>query len=233
VGITEAKNLLADRQMGEQEAEATRFASHLLIPEEYLRKLLSTNDDMAEVIDGVNRADVSAMAATLRLSRVLQPGFMFLVEDGEDMRRVLSSGTVGTAAFAGGNSWDIRKLKRRAYDSGKSQLGGRTVHWFRFFDAPMVDLPDDPRSTTEILRSAIARIESVPAEQNIRLQRVNGVVSGSLSKDRASTVEQAFGILLHKVASSPQCEGLVDDEDFQLYLRRKAFERIERIHASP
>ncbi|WP_428963639.1 ImmA/IrrE family metallo-endopeptidase [Micromonospora fluostatini] len=204
----------------EQEAEATRFASHLLMPDSFLRPLIKSMD-MAQVLHGLNIADVSASAALMRLRRMLQPGFCFAIEEYGNVRLFTSPGTSLGEVEAGS---EFRGLEAKAYEHGGETVGGRQVNWYRLTDFTSSGVVVDPRSTTALARSAIAAFESDPMEQDSLYRSINGVVGGSLSKERAETVAQALALLRHKFSGHPRFGRIATHPDLDLYLRRKAEE---------
>lgn len=203
-----------------QEREATRFASYLLIPDRHILPLINSTD-MALILDGLDRTGVSADAAFMRLRSLLQPGFLFTFQVQAERRLYTSSGTVVPAAF---NQLRTGALGESSVDSGAAYVGGRRVEWFRFTDFAAFKPAPGSQSATELLRSAIASHESDPGLQQKLLLRINGVVGGSLSAERAQRPEQALALLRHKFDSKPEFDEVVKHPDFDLYLRRKVEE---------
>jgi hypothetical protein len=207
-------------RLEEQEAEATRFASYLLMPDDFLRPLISTMD-MSQVLDGLDTADVSATAALMRLRGVLQPGFCFAVIENSEVRLFSSPGTSLGEIEEGS---ELRSLQKVAHEHGHATVGGKQISWYRLTDFTASEPVVDPRSTTTLARSAIAAHEADPAKQESLYRRINGVVGGSLSKERAGSVAQALALLRHKFHSNPLYGAITSHPDFDLYLRRKAEE---------
>jgi uncharacterized protein DUF955 len=207
-------------RLEEQEAEATRFASYFLMPDRRLRPLVAEMD-MAQVITGLDECDVSAAAALIRLKAILQPGFCFATEDRESIRLFSSPGTSLSAVEEGSQ---LRSLRRASYESGKGVIGGKVVHWYRLTDFSIEDPVQDDRNTTSLVRAAIAAVESDPDRQISIYRSINGIVGGSLSKDRAESVPQVLAILRQKFRGDIAYSSIAAQPDFDLYLRRKAEE---------
>lgn len=216
------EDLLTQHRLAEQEAEATRFASYLLLPEYFMRPLIETGD-MNKVMYEVNQLDVSAQAVIMRLREMLQPGFVFIYRINGQQKYVTSSGTVIPKQTRRIYGLDLRELAALSEESGSVSVSEREVYWFRLARYENFVPTIDPRTTTEILRTAIAAVVDDADERVKVFASINGVAGGSLSKERAVTPEQALSILRHKFADYHHHE-VVKQPDFDVYLRRKTEE---------
>ena len=210
-------------RIGEQESEATRFASALLIPRIFIEASAETGT-LGDVVESLNKANVSAIAAIIALKHNLLPGFCFLVDEDEDgYRTITSSGTNLPTRYGGGRQ--IAGLREKAVYAGESWLAGRRVLWFQLATQEQFTLREDPRTTSQLLRDAIAR--HVADNDSVRaFNRINGIVGGMLSRDRAQNEAQAMAMLSHRFEDDSEFFDIFRDSDFDLYLRRKASERI-------
>ncbi len=137
---------------------------------------------------------------------------------------VASSGT-STPPRNGRRPLEAR-LRDKARDFGEAHVSGRRVLWHQLAAQTDFALPDDARSTTQILRDAIANSTS-STELPALLMRINGIVGGILSKgERAQSEAQALSVLEHRFESDPELNHMFENADFRLYLCRKAAERI-------
>lgn len=224
LGPAPVSGLLSQARIAEQEAEATRFAGALLMPRRFIESQATTGG-LGRVVRSLNRTNISAVAAILALSQHLLPGFCFLIdEDEEGLRMVTSSGT----SIPRRN--DRRPLEAclrdKARDFGEAHVSGRRVLWYQLAAQTDFALPDDARSTTQILRDAIASSTSSTGSAAL-FMRINGIIGGILSKEeRAQREAQALSILEHRFESDPELNHLLDNADFRLYLSRKAAERV-------
>jgi hypothetical protein len=159
---------------------------------------------------------------TLSLARLLLPGFCFLVDEEETGQQhfIASSGT--SAPRRGSRPFEAQ-LRDKAHEHGEETLSGRRVCWFRLASQRPFLPPDDDRSTTEILRAALASSGRSPASHQHALMRINGIVGGMLSRsERAQTPEQALAVLEHRFCEDDEFADLIAIPEFELYLRRKA-----------
>ena len=224
LGPAPVSKFLTQARIAEQEAEATRFAGALLVPRQFIESHANTSE-VGEIVRSLNRTNISAVAAILSLSQHLLPGFCFLIdEDEEGFRMVTSSGT-RTPPRTGRRSLEVR-LRDKAHDFGEAHLSGRRVLWYQLAAQADFILPDDERTTTQILRDSIASTVSQP-ESSTLFVRINGVVGGILSKgERAQNEAQALSILEYRFESDPELRHLLENIDFHVYLCRKAAERV-------
>ena len=147
------------------------------------------------MVERLNKANVSAIAAIIALKHNLLPGFCFLVDEDEDgYRTITSSGTNLPTRYGGGRQ--IAGLREKAVYAGESWLAGQRVLWFQLATQEQFTLREDPRTTSQLLRDAIARHV---ADDRVRaFNRINGIVGGMLSKDRAQNEAQAMAMLSHR-----------------------------------
>jgi hypothetical protein len=215
-----------DVRVPNQESEANRFASALLVPRRFLEERSEVS--LGSMVEALNEAQISTVAVVLALTHNLLPGFSFLIDEDEDGFRMISS--PGTAVPGGGSRQpQLEQLRRKAYETGEALVSGRRVLWFRFAEQSNFSMPDDPRETTAILRSVLA--SALPGQDVEKLRmRINGIAGASLGKrEHAQSEEQAFAVLEQRFAADPDFGHLMAVPDFRLYLQRKAANRVKRV----
>lgn len=227
LGPVPANSLLSPMRITEQEAEANRFASALLVPRTFLEA--QADHKLGDVVANLNVADVSAMAAILALAHSLLPGFCFLIDDDDEddgYRLVTSSGT--RAPAANGRRSQANQLHDKSHDSGETVVADRRVRWFQLASQRGFSIAEDGRGTTELLRESLTLTVEESRIPGL-VMRINGIVGGMLSKDeRAQTESQALAVLEHRFEMDPELQHLMAVPGFQLYLRRKAADRVNR-----
>ena len=228
LGPTAAGALLSQARITEQEAEANRFASALLVPRRFLEA--QAGQKLGDVVSSLNETDVSAVAAILALAHSLLPGFCFLIDDDEEAdgcRLVSSLGTRVPAASNGQRS-QAAQLRDKSHDSGEAVVSDRRVRWFQLASQSDFSVPEDERGTTDLLRDSLASMEDASSVPGL-VMRINGIVGGMLSRnERAQTESQALAVLEHRFELDPELHRLMAVPDFRLYLRRKAAARVHR-----
>ncbi len=202
-----------------QEGEANRFASHLLVPDRFLEPVRNAYIDLCDVMDLLSQADVSAAAGMISVSRALLPGYVFIVP-GLD-RPVVSSGTrIESSSPA--------ELSRIAIRAGVKRHQGVDVQWFQLADA--VELKSNlgtQEESTELLGLAIREVGLVKEEQRI-VHSVNGVVGAALSRLTSNDVGVVHGLLRHRFQQRPGLGRLVATARFEDFMRAKAVRFVDR-----
>lgn len=143
------------------------------------------------------------------------------------MTPIKSPGTV-TPSWAE-EGFQKRKLRDMAYDYGTAVVSGRRVLWFQLAPPVSFSLPEDGRTTTQLLRDSIAQAEGRYEDRGLAT-RINGIVGGLISKEeRVQSADSALSVLEYRFpASHPDLRHFMEIEDFRTYLRRKAMERVAR-----
>jgi hypothetical protein len=215
----------------DQESEAHRFASGLLVPRSFFEEHGAY--EFAAGVEALDLTDISAFAAVLSLSRNLMPGFCFLIDEDQDELTLVKSSGTAMPARRDGESWE-RGLSSVAHDKGEAVVSGRRILWFRLVAPVNFALTHDSRSTTQLLRDAITQVGRKRDSLSLAM-RVNGIVGGLLSREeRAQSVEKALSVLEYRFAAShPDLQDLMEVPDFRTYLRRKALERVTRQSSLP
>jgi hypothetical protein len=207
----------------DQEQEANRFAGSLLLPPNFARHAFSEYT-LADAFERISHAEMSAVAFALTMARYLIPGFALFAErsGGDDPLLVWSRGSSGF-------NTSLTNAIQNGIDRGMVLVAGKRVDWVRFVDQQELVVAEDERSTSQILRDAIATAGSTVDPHKLFMS-VNGVVGGKLSTDRTSSAEGMYAALRHNFDLDRRIPAVVKESaDFDLYLVRKAQERAARI----
>ncbi len=223
---TNGPGLLRTRRPEEQEADV--FASCILVPNRWLRDLsASYGDNMNDLLSELRSAQVSTKASILALRRMLPAGWVFQINGQEPVH---SRGTA-LPAFAGALTVR-RNLDHEASSSGRLDLHGNTVRWWRLTGSyGLPDEDEDPRTTTELLRSAIRAHE--PDHHNaVHLERVaNGIVGGGTRDDAGKPAGELYASLLYRFRKLAVQE-ILTHPDFHMWLARKARDKAAKVARS-
>lgn len=204
----------------DQEREADRFAGAMLLPVTSVRSALNKHG-LSGGFQHLAASGLSAGAFAIAMSRYLLPGFFLVAERGGD--QPLQAWSKGSGAKS---PTSRPEAQAGAIEFGSVVVAGKTVEWYRYIEHS-TSLGDDAdsRSTTQILRDAIG-VSATGEGADILLKRINGVVGGKLSTDRASTPEAIYALLQHNTLDRSDIPYEIRRSgDFDLYLRRKARER--------
>ncbi|OXR40145.1 hypothetical protein B7C42_07769 [Nocardia cerradoensis] len=207
-GTGPSENAAVHRYLEEQEAD--QFASCLLVPDRWLVELISSyGHDMDGMLGAIAVAKVSTTASLLALRRQLSVGWVFQINNQQNL--LTSRGT----ALPGG-------LADAAQDHGCTELHKNKVRWWRL-TAPFAIPPEDqgPRQTPDLLRGAIRSCERDHAEQKRIEQSANGIVGGGANQDAGKPPAEVFAALAYRFQRVDYVP-ITQHPDFHLWLARKA-----------
>jgi hypothetical protein len=214
------------------EAQANRFAAELLVPSTWLdERLAELGADRAEpLLAAIREANISAEVACLRLMAALPAGHVFVIP-GSGNRVVLSGQTPGTGVYPpdAGEELDRARLDRFSESAETVSYGTRRVLWWRVMGTgERVALDTGPRSSTEVLRDALGRhTGGVDLQQS--LSSVVGAAYGNAFREGDTAAEALLVRFRGRFAKERGLpDGLLHDDDFELWLRKRALELAAR-----
>ncbi|MGU3497728.1 ImmA/IrrE family metallo-endopeptidase [Mycobacterium sp. C31M] len=187
------------------EREADEFAAELLLPRNWLRRLVRDHrGDLTPVLSDVGLAQASATASLIALERILTVGWALQMNN---QPLIL--------AHLFGQSMDRAEADRTAFASGAVEVHQQTIRWWRLFDLPaMPDVPEDKSSAYASLDRAWAsgggggrNTKSIDSSVSATI----GVLGGLFE------TEVAFGYLLHRLRLNGDST-LAENPDFQEWL---------------
>lgn len=224
------KNNLRDYIYKEMESEANRFASELLMPLDWLKKVVRTRKNISDIVQRVHETGASYTSLNIALCGALPPGYLFVEvgRDGEVEYTGRSHGTVASPPY------NEKNFEPESYSNISSEheiiiSSFTTIHWFKFRKnlKPRV-VSKDPRNSKEIIKDILNDIEPNKVKRQSLLQRINGVVGAANSLQKATTETELLSFLHQRFASNNDLLFLLSKEDFKLFLYKKAQEIIEK-----
>jgi hypothetical protein len=207
------------------ESEANRFASELLMPAEWMVEIMGELENPPEILECIaDQAEVSRIAAAIRLIDCMPAGYTFAVVDAD-----------GIATFSGRSPDTIaNRLELGAFiDSPEtifeaSDKRWESKHaeglylWWRFPREAALPKAGDRRSWREILAKMIHDIGVPQAQSEKFKQSVNGVVAYANGVAPARTAEAIYSAALQRFHSkahqNDDFRKLVKHKNFSLYL---------------
>ncbi|WP_425247477.1 ImmA/IrrE family metallo-endopeptidase [Streptomyces sp. NEAU-NA10] len=212
------------------EREANEFASNLLVPPAWLKPATSgithfDEDQVIEVLAHLAKAEVSATAGLIALSRTLLPGHAFFVGSSFS----LSPGTPWPGERPLSLSARVRYLAN-AHSIIEVEHQGVRVTWAQMYspvEAPLLS-SNDTRTSTQILKDITARVISGYDSYSI-IQSVSGVVGG-LTKDvdRGWTAEAIAAVVAQRISRNEKLASLAADPEFGIFVLRKSAEVMSK-----
>ncbi|MFE3604212.1 ImmA/IrrE family metallo-endopeptidase [Streptomyces goshikiensis] len=219
--------LSAASVIGTQEREANEFASRLLAPDQWLRPLVKDlssfeRSAMQLALDSLTRAEMSAHAGLIALSRHLLPGHAFIIEQ----NFAISRGTVrpGVAPLSDA---EIAQYLERAAKVEEFSHQGRTVLWAITGESalPLSEClwgSDDPRTPHQVLISCCSRVYGEDSAQ-AKAWSINGVVGGMTNTSDVDWHEEAIiSVVRRRISDTVALREILKDPEFLIYLQKRA-----------
>ncbi len=218
----------------QMEAEANAFAIELLMPSYWVQELILQNKNIAEVtLEIINRADVSAIAATLRLRSELPPNYIFIVvgKDGVVTYSGRSDGTYTTPVITGTN-YDVERQYKHAENIYKFDTSWDSYYWIQMPDSlplPLVQYRPWRDVLEDILEEVLDNSEYKVKFKN-QLNGVIGFAHGSL-KRRSEQVceEQLYAACMQKLSSKENLKMIINHSLFSEFLISKIKDLVSKV----
>lgn len=213
----------ADYMYREMEQEANRFAASLLMPREWVQSMSKLKSDLSELHNGlVTGCQVSPIAAAIRMTSVLSPGIVYILE-ADSM--ILSSGrTNGTFQPLPPNEipiWLFQSSTFAAYSV--SQFGNKTFHWWRYLPGVQLQENEDPRSWRELLDFITEELQPAEGAHKFKAS-VNAIIAnanGDLKRNSSHYNTGALMAACIQRLSRSSLNALVNHKDFHTFLSKK------------
>lgn len=212
------------------EREANVFASHLLIPPEWLKLATSGvahfNEEQAkDVLAHLATANVSATAGLIALARTMLPGHAFFI--GSNFS--LSPGTPWPGERPLSPVARIKYLSK-AHSVLEIEHQGVGVTWAQMYspvEAPQL-VAHDTRTSTQVLKEITVRAMNGYDPRSI-IQSVSGVVGGVTKDiDRGWTAEYIAAVVSQRISQNGKLAPLAADPEFGLFVVKKSAEVISK-----
>jgi len=203
----------------ELEREANRFAVQILMPRSFLATLIDDLGDPATVVEFLQRSNISKVAASIRLIKLLPPGYMFV--------QLTSDHQIDKVSKSRDTFWELPEVGELDYTSLESRGVGvhkfdglNTLVWLNWNSV------SHERETIQIEETSLeifARIlDDVGNYGNIQ-QRVAGVV-GAAKNTALRTGVDLYTVLRERFDNRDWFGEIIHHEDFDKFLLTKARE---------
>lgn len=211
------------------EKEANVFASELLMPDHYMAKIISEENDIQAIIETVrDECDVSNLASIFRTAQCLPKNNILCVSyEGDGYRCHRSPGTtVGTfgADLAYMDQDDLPNGERSEFSIGSYNF----VHW-RFPSTLPLPLEVDSREWRDVFHECITSFcddaAGVPRLKN-RVSAIVAAVNSSLRKSHDH--EEIYAHIIHRFSGDSELCALLEYPLFHQYVLKKIKEFISR-----
>lgn len=215
----------------EMESEANTFATELLMPQDWVSSFVNESIDVAQVHRAVREgADVSFIAAALRLRSLLPPGYAFAAYNSEN--RVTYSGKSVNTHFSPPVRGEI--VDNGSFSSQAEELFEIDTGWDRYIWAKFptkVALPSDTRRPWRDTLNEIIRDTAGTEEQKKKyLQRLNGVLgfANGVARQNDFSEEELCSVCMQRLGTNLHLKPLVAHQLFPEFLSAKIRELIQK-----
>ena len=219
---------LDEYQQYTAEREANDFASEFLMPEEWIREIVTSTDGLSEVFTTVrNHAGVSVRAACIALMRKgFPPGVCYVAVDSHNKvkHQGRSNGSAINHWFESDTNADLSGLIKVADEYDSVQVHNHCLHWFRFQCDDHEETEVGDRTSSEILTEILNECDLQEPATKVA-QRINGIVASANGQYRTSSASELFQILRQRFLKRENDIVAVREHVlFEAYLRRRAWE---------
>ncbi|WP_457095193.1 ImmA/IrrE family metallo-endopeptidase [Mycobacteroides abscessus] len=200
------------------EKEADEFAAELLLPTDWVRKLVRESAaDLNLVLPEVDRARVSATASLIGLANVLHEGWALQ----------LNNQPLVLPRYYGVHRTRV-EADQASFSSGSASVNGQTIRWWRMYTLPeMPGLPPDKAAAYALLDSALLKHNDPECGR----RSIDGSVSAVLGGlGGMFDTLSAFGFLLYRLGLGPY-ESLCANSDFRAWLGWKVTQSCSQFRA--
>jgi hypothetical protein len=186
------------------EGEAHRFASELLMPTAWMKRVIE-EEAIIERIHGrvLGEAEVSRTAARIKLMKALPPGFVCMEYEPSTgrMLRIDESRNGGFLSLfiEPGDRTSVQRLSKalefHAVDGHEYPQGSNRVRWWRLDCRCPVPATDTTESSMDILRTISTIYSDDRGLQNKAIYFINGQASAGYQCAFTNEIESIYGAL--------------------------------------
>ncbi|HHQ4514072.1 ImmA/IrrE family metallo-endopeptidase [Aeromonas veronii] len=215
------------------EQEANAFATELLMPTDWINGLVEENEDTISSLHRkiVKTADVSYIAACLRLIQFLPNGYVFVAVDhsGKVQYSGKSKGTIASPLSRG----EILDLDNHyTYSVSKSFFETKSSIYYWFQLPTDMELPNADGSCDwqTVLKSILHDLEFDSSVKTKMTQQLNGVLgfANSLVKRNDLSKEGLYSACIQRLEGKHSLAPLTHHPDFPKFLSAKINDLIEK-----
>ncbi|MGA6828845.1 ImmA/IrrE family metallo-endopeptidase [Nitrospira sp. NS4] len=214
----------------EIESEANGFAAELLMPQEWVNKILSAEKDLAKAHSAISdKCETSAHAAALRLSKILPPNIVFASEKRGKVE--FSGRTLGTLASTLPVDEDFPSAAYtycQHYYHQKS--GDRIFHWWKLPTGVSLSVKDK-RPWRTILHGILEDIDVPAREQERMTLSINGVfgaTNGRVKNTKDYCVDTVIAACMQRFKDRQEFLDFSNHPDFEAFIAKRAADLFEK-----
>lgn len=214
----------------EIESEANGFAAELLMPTEWVEKLLLIETDLAKAHSEIsNTCETSAHAAALRLSKALPPNIVFASKrNGKVEFSGRTMGTIASALPVEGEFPNIAYAYSECHYHHKA--GDRILYWWKL--PSEIALPvKDKRPWRAILQGMLKDMR-VPLSERERMRlSINGVfgaANGRVKNTKNYCIETVIAACIQRFTDRDKFSDFSNHRDFERFIAKRVKDLFQK-----
>ncbi|MFT5707957.1 MAG: Zn-dependent peptidase ImmA (M78 family) [Oceanospirillaceae bacterium] len=217
------------------ENEANAFATELLMPSEWVSSLIENNSDIAKIHRLISKnADVSFIAACLRLISLLPQGYIFVATN-LDSEVKYSGRSIGTISTYPSKSTVVDLTIDYPSASNIYKVTTNTMLYY-WVEIPIeIELPDNENREWRIILDEIfgdiEQSDKVKTKLKCQLNGVFGFANGAVKQGKY-TRESLYSACIQKFSKKEHLYEITKHNLFSEYLTSKICEIFERNESS-
>lgn len=215
------------------EAEADRFASELLMPEQWVKTQIAQQSNLARLHQTISEgAGVSPLAAAIRLRDMLPPGIVyFCVESDVDVSFAgRTAGTLQRQPSRGRLEFPVSYAYALTTSTWETEYS--TYYWFSF-PTEITLAESDPRPWKEILHTIVIAVQPDNAESVKHV--VNAVIANAHSLVLRNgllpyTEDAIIAACIHQLGARADLKEIAVHPDMMQVIKKRAAEWYAKRH---
>ncbi len=214
-----------DGEYCQQEGEANRFASELLVPAAWVTSLFIASSDPAQTLKEVlDKVKISPLSATIKLMQCLPPGFVCTeTYPGQSPQGHRSPGTVISAPYD--NNFELLARYDKLADNRFSlECGDYRYRWWFFSQDHELPAAQLRRPWREALTEMLSPIPS--SQRAFVQQSLNGIIAAA--HPRHGSVEEAYRYIVSRVTGTDYASHIINHPDFRPFVMARLKELSQK-----
>lgn len=210
------------------ETEANRFASELLMPTRWVENIINKCQfDIKKITSQIiKEANVSAIAATIKIKETIKAGFLFVVLNSES--KVISSGR-SKGTYANHIELKDKKIDPKAIfpfckKRYQFKINGDLYYWWCFEENIPISIPCEKMTDWRILLDGIVENIGIQLSDQIKFkQSINAIIANANGEAKMQnyTPEYLYSIILQRVSNRKELKKFIEHPKFKEFITSK------------
>jgi len=221
---------LVDDLTREVESQANRFAGEVLMPEAWVKQLITSVAGLENLVEGVKSAGVSYLAASIRLIKILGSGFTFVEVDSQNLVvRALASPQTWIPLPQVGSRLAKDQINSLAEEKASFTSSSSRILWWRLSEkiAPP-EVAFGTETSSELISRICLEVLHDQARAKKAIMTINGVIGAANGANRIDCDQDLFTVLKHRFLGRREIAAVIAHKSFDHFLARRAEELMRK-----